>query len=201
MLVDRGTFLRGDPPLAEYGRTEDISPAREDQSGVARTSADPGPLPFGDPDAALSLYGEAEGIFRRLGDQGRVAQTLTMRADLLSDREDYEAALQGYGEAEDIFRGLGDRHRLALALVSHGVTARRLDDDEAAFSTYREAADIFRELGDREWLEKTLNNCAAIASLRGDSQGRAVFHAERDQALLDMDNEVIERHERDLGGD
>jgi tetratricopeptide (TPR) repeat protein len=86
---------------------------------------------------------------RRLGDQRREGDALTILGLALVEVRRFEEAITAHQDAAAIDRETGDRHREGIALNNLGLALRNVRRFEEAITAHQDAAAIFRETGDR----------------------------------------------------
>ncbi len=127
--------------------------------------------------ATWSLLGplaqESLTLSREVGDQGRVADALSILGNIARDQGDLATAWALNQESLVIGRELGDRDCIATALYGLGLVALLRGEYGDARSLFQEALAIRRELGDRLGLARVLEGAAALAAAQGDSLGPA----------------------------
>lgn len=98
---------------------------------------------LGEPDGAMKLYGEAEGLYRGEQNNLGLANVLRSKGDLRRRLGDVEEALELYGEAEGLYRRERDNLGLANILRSKGDLKSCLGDLEEALELYGEAEGLY----------------------------------------------------------
>jgi non-specific serine/threonine protein kinase len=96
---------------------------------------------------AEELFNEGLSIFRELGDQRNVANTLRGMCRMAQVSGDYARAESLCSESAAIFRNLGDKHGLISALLNLGWTAWGRGDLARATSFLTESLTLAREQG------------------------------------------------------
>ncbi len=129
----------------------EASGAREELSGKADAlTVLAGALhrPLDRPTEALEAYEEAAGIYRKLGDPGRLRKVLLRLAGLRWRVGNPEGSARGYEEALELAREHGETAREAAALASLGVVYRELGRLKESLRRGREALRLVRTLDD-----------------------------------------------------
>ncbi|RYG21542.1 tetratricopeptide repeat protein, partial [bacterium] len=97
---------------------------------------------------AAERYGQAVATMRGSGPRVRLAQGLTIAADLDRRRGNHDAAVVGYREAVVLWRTLGDRMGLATVLKGYGQSLFALGDNSAAERSLRESVNEYLASGE-----------------------------------------------------
>jgi predicted ATPase/class 3 adenylate cyclase len=104
----------------------------------------------GDNGAARGLFEEALAIFRELGDQEGIANSLHVLGYIARDRGENGAARALFEEALAIFRELDDEGNIAWSLYSLGFLVQDQGNDGAARVLFEKALTICRERENKE---------------------------------------------------
>ncbi len=88
---------------------------------------------------ALGSYGQAQELYRQVGDRLGEANVLQAIGDVQQFRNDREGALASYGQALELYRQVGDRLGEANVLLSLGDLARQSHDYAQAWQHYTQA--------------------------------------------------------------
>jgi tetratricopeptide (TPR) repeat protein len=136
----------------------------------------------GDHAAAQTAFEKSLALFRELGDNNGIAESLHYLADFAMLQRDegamlslYATARSFYDESLAVLRELGDLWKIALTLTELGEMARVEGDYIAARSFYEESLAIRRELGDERGMAVSLINLGYVAHYQGDYQQAATF--------------------------
>ena len=122
----------------------------------------------GDYDEAARLYQRALDIFKRLGDQARMAASYHNLGMLAQNRGDYDQAARLYERALDIFKRLGDQASMATSYGQLGILAQERGDYDEAARQYQRALDMFERLGDQASMATSYHELGILAQERGD---------------------------------
>ena len=122
----------------------------------------------GDYDQAARLYQRALDIFKRLGDQARMAASYHNLGRAAQNRGDYDQAARLYERALDIFKRLGDQASMATSYGQLGILAQERGDYDQAARQYQRALDMFERLGDQASMATSYHELGILAQERGD---------------------------------
>lgn len=129
----------------------------------------------GDDVAARSAFEKSLTLYRELGDQDGIAETLSLLGDIARSQGDDMAARSFFAEARLTYekslaslRERGDKWSIARSLNALGEMARAEGEDDAARLFYEESLTIRRELGDQRGTAVSLLNLSYIAQHQGD---------------------------------
>jgi non-specific serine/threonine protein kinase len=122
----------------------------------------------GEWDEARSRLQEALEIYRRLGDEPRMAAILPNLARVAAEFGEWTAAYSLLDESLGIARRLGDRHGLALSLVILGLVQFLKGDLPSARVHLEECLEMFLELEDGFWINACLVHLGYIDCEEGD---------------------------------
>jgi predicted ATPase/DNA-binding SARP family transcriptional activator len=122
----------------------------------------------GDYTAARHLLQESLSIWRELGEESAIADTLHFLADVVYYQSHYDEARALYEESLLLRRELGDRRGIARSLESLGSLTRRLNDPQGTRAFYEESLALRRRLGNKVELAASLGNMGNAARDRGD---------------------------------
>jgi DNA-binding CsgD family transcriptional regulator/tetratricopeptide (TPR) repeat protein len=128
------------------------------------------PMMKGDNVAARSLAEEALALFREMGDQERVAWSLSTLGVLDTQEEKYASARARYDESLALHRKLRNKRGIAAALLRMAQLLFVAQGDQAALgSLLDEGLALNTELGEREGIANVNSLSAQLAFRRGDS--------------------------------
>ncbi|MBD2164907.1 tetratricopeptide repeat protein [Calothrix membranacea FACHB-236] len=138
---------------------------------------------------ALQSFQQALNIYRAIGDNTRVAETLNKLGEVYTRLSQYQKAQESLQSALTIFRN--QKHRLgeALALNHLGEVNRHQGETQTALKYHEQALAIIRELGNRAEEAASLHDIAAVYETQGKYENALKFY---EQALL-MRREVKDR--------
>ncbi|MCB8946938.1 MAG: tetratricopeptide repeat protein [Ardenticatenaceae bacterium] len=120
-------------------------------------------------DRPYSLVTESLALYRDLGDQAGIAQSLCLSAQLRGNIElAQDEGLALLNESLTIFQSLGDRLGMAGVLLISAIYAIERNDFDQALLYAKESAALFREMGDLASLADALGSAADAASALGD---------------------------------
>jgi predicted ATPase len=131
---------------------------------------------------ARDLLQESLSIWRELGEESAIADTLHFLADVVYYQSHYDEARALYEESLGLRRGLRDRRGIARSLESLGSLTRRLNDSQRMRALYEESLALRRQLGNKVELAASLGNIGNAARDRGD-YAAARAHYEESLAL------------------
>ncbi|MBX6763896.1 MAG: tetratricopeptide repeat protein [Rubrobacteraceae bacterium] len=123
----------------------------EDLSGKAEALSLLGAVlhhPLDRPAEALDAYLAAAGIYRKLGDRGRLRRLLMNLAGLRWRMGDLEGSASAYEEALELAREHGEAEHVSAALASLSVVYRDLDHLRESIRSGKEALELLRSLED-----------------------------------------------------
>jgi predicted ATPase/DNA-binding SARP family transcriptional activator len=132
----------------------------------------------GDYTAAGYLLQESLSIWRELGEESAIADTLHFLADVAYYQSHYDEARALYEESLALRRGLRDRRGIARSLESLGSLTRRLYDFQRMRALYEESLTLRRQLGNKVELAASLGNMGNAARDRGDYAAARAHYAE-----------------------
>lgn len=146
-------------------RVDEWRPARPDderraaaqkayEEGCVLDKKESGPARAG----ALAKYGEALGVWKKLGDTFGQATTLILMGDVHRDLSEHRLAIQEYEEALALVRGLKDRGAEAKVLRKMGTLLRVVGETPRGIAMMETAARIAREVGDPQTEVSTLRS-------------------------------------------
>jgi tetratricopeptide (TPR) repeat protein len=124
----------------------------------------------GDGETAWQMQMECLSLYRAVGDQWGVGQSLNALGNLHQGRGNYAEARPYYRESLEVRRKIGDRRGEALSLHNLGNLTYALGEYEAATQLFRDSMVIKEELSDRRGIGYSLNNLGYIAYLQHDYQ-------------------------------
>jgi class 3 adenylate cyclase/tetratricopeptide (TPR) repeat protein len=120
-------------------------------------------------------YGEAaewleagRTLFKDLGNEAGVAETLHVSGTVAAQQGAYDKACALYQESLGIRRRLDDKPHIASLLSNLGIVSWYRGDFPAARALYEEGLAIRRELGDRWSIANSLNNLGLLLRDQGD---------------------------------
>lgn len=128
--------------------------------------------------AAWTLHEESLALYRALGDQDGIANTLENLGLVARERGDYPAAWSLHEESLTIRRSLGDWRGIAGALNNLGLVARGRGDYAAARVLFDEGLTINRRLGDHPGIANALSNLGMVVQWQGDYTAARALHEE-----------------------
>jgi DNA-binding CsgD family transcriptional regulator len=118
--------------------------------------------------AASEFYHASLAIFRTLGDEKGIADTLLSIGGIAWEQGNYEAARSSFLENLAIQRELGSKPGIGHTLMWLGVVVRELGDYTEGRRMLEEALTIERELGFRQGIGRCLMNLGSTAIAQGD---------------------------------
>jgi predicted ATPase/DNA-binding SARP family transcriptional activator len=121
-----------------------------------------------DTDAQRAYQQESLAIWRELGDDARVASTLSDLGSAAHFRGEYPLAQALYTEALGLAERTGDAHRTGQALSGLGRLALHQGDLDKATGYYTQSMARFREIGDLRRATLILGNLGVVAINSGD---------------------------------
>ena len=142
------------------GRATDCPPRLR---AVATGAAGQFALAQGDLPRARGLTDESLALFRSLGDQAGVANSLNRLGDIAKGELDLAAAARAYESALAVARGVEDKHPLGAVLTNAGALALMREDVDTGDRLNREALGVWRELGHTEGIAIALLNLGVAA--------------------------------------
>jgi len=114
-----------------------------------------------DPEEALDAYEAAAGIYRGLGEGGRLRKLLMNLAGLLWQTGDPESSLRNYEEALDLAREQGEKAHEAAALACLSVIHRNIGGYKKSIRCGKEALELLENLEDPQAEAYVLTSLAA----------------------------------------
>jgi non-specific serine/threonine protein kinase len=146
-----------------------------DEDGVAWALATLGEMDLfgGDYRRAQSRLEASVAAFRRLGNPVGVSQSLLSLGLAAAGRGDPARARAALDESVATYRALGERRGLSLALAGLGRVTAMGGDHRGAWSSLRESLSLQRDLVDRADAAETLEWCAGLAAVRGQTERAA----------------------------
>ncbi|MBZ5657761.1 MAG: tetratricopeptide repeat protein [Acidobacteriia bacterium] len=135
----------------------------------------------GDFAGARKSFEEALGIFRKIGTQLSVSQTLTDLGNLLYDQGKLEEARQYYEDSLRIDREISRAQDIACDLGNIANVLEGLGDLVGATRMQEQSLQAFREVGDKRGEASTLGNLGLVLPERGEL---ALAKQNYDQALV-----------------
>ena len=135
--------------------------------------------------------GKGLALWRELGKEGAVAQTLSNLAFLAHEQEDFEAAHTFCEESLRLARALGDRRGAALSLSIQAEIAAETGEYAQAQSLYAEVFEVAAEVGDLQMISDGLAVLGRAALVR-DMPERAARLLGAGKAL----NDTVGYHEK-----
>jgi tetratricopeptide (TPR) repeat protein len=111
----------------------------------------------GDSDGAMTLYVEAERVFRLLGDAHGIELAIAGQAAIYADRALDRKATELYQRADVIARARGDERSLALGRID-GSLVTADEDLNAALQAAENGIRLFTDLGDKHSLAGAFGN-------------------------------------------
>lgn len=128
--------------------------------------------------AARARFEQALSVYRELGDQRGIANSLTNLGNTAREQGNYAEARTFHEEGLSIYRALGPRWNEAIALGNLGIDVYDQGDYEYATTLYEQGLAIFRELGDRRSIALSLNFLGIAARQRGNHASAKALHDE-----------------------
>jgi predicted ATPase len=117
-------------------------------------------------------------LWRKLGDEQRIATTLYKLGEVLASRGECDEAIALEEESLALSESLGDRRGVAYAVSVLGMIAMDRGDFDEAVRRYETCLGICRAVGDMRGVAGTLHNLGEIAGLRGDLDRATTLLAE-----------------------
>jgi predicted ATPase/DNA-binding SARP family transcriptional activator len=117
---------------------------------------------------ATELFGQALELFRQLGDDRRVGNSLNSLAAVATNDGDYTRARSLFEESVEIRRATGDREYLAEPLCNLGSLELVAGNLASAQANFEESLAIDREHGNERGLAINLGNLSSVALGEGD---------------------------------
>ncbi len=132
----------------------------------------------GDYSDVRSLFEESARMWREVGDNPSLAQTLHMLGEVLWSYGDAEGIRSLNEEAAILFREAGDARGLARALRGLGKAAILAEEHDLARSLLEESMDLSRAAGDEWGIAITLHDLSRVALLQS-APARARLDSEK----------------------
>ena len=117
---------------------------------------------------ALTLVGEAEELYERVGHKAGLAKSLWLRGNLQLNSDSHEAK-RLLGESVEQFRTLGDPFGLGWALYALGLALLGTAELDAAGAAFGEAINLFAAAGDGSAMGLLLEAFGEVAAAEGDA--------------------------------
>jgi tetratricopeptide (TPR) repeat protein len=135
---------------------------------------------------ARARLNESLGIYRRLGDEPRVATVLQELGPIVAELGDLVAARTFLDESLEIGRRSGHEPGIARSLIYLGVSCLTAGDHTSARAYLEESLEIFRRLDDRFWINACLVHLGFVDCEEGDhAAARSAVHGDdRSSSLL-----------------
>jgi non-specific serine/threonine protein kinase len=128
---------------------------------------------------ARARLNESLGIYRRLGDEPRVATVLQELGPIVAELGDLVAARTFLDESLEIGRRSGHEPGIARSLIYLGVSCLTAGDHTSARAYLEESLEIFRRLDDKFWINACLVHLGYVDCEEG-------HHAEARSRFLQM---------------
>ena len=131
---------------------------------------------LGQMDEAVTALGEAERLFREVGDQRGMAGSMNNRALVLAGRGDLESAERLSLEALAVYRAIGNKSGEALMVGNLGNIEYFRGNLAGARRRWEQTLPTYREIGEKDGAARMLNNIASVLGEQGDIGGaRSMF--------------------------
>jgi len=143
------------------------------------------------------LLAQTEALLRELGDERRLAITISNRAYLALEMGDFEAAVDLAEESRGLSRKMGDALNVVSSDLNLSLAARSLGKHETAKEALQEALELARDFGHAAFLVDALIEAAALI-VSDDPTTAAALVAVADRARRDLMLELdpVEREVR-----
>jgi predicted ATPase/class 3 adenylate cyclase len=133
----------------------------------------------GDTPLAREFFEESLALFRTLGEQADVANTLHNLGSVVHFQGDLRLATALLDESLTLWRTAGDRWGLAMALSFRGSLARDRGEVTQAIALYEESLGLLREHGDWWGVAAVLGSLGTLVGDQGDHARAAEFFEQR----------------------
>jgi predicted ATPase/DNA-binding SARP family transcriptional activator len=127
---------------------------------------------------AIAYHEDSLTLYRAVGDQHGMAESLNNLGIQALVLRNFEQALPPLQESLQLYRALGDKFGIANALNSLGSLAKYSGDPERAVVWYTESLAFYRELDHQGWIAGTLHNLALVATDQGHFEQAMLFNKE-----------------------
>ncbi len=151
---------------------------------------------MGHTDEALVLNEHLLDLYRRMGDEDKLASCLGNTAVMLEDCGEPDRAMAHLKDQERICRGRRDMNGLSTCLCNQASSLWRRGRLDEAMRLLEEEELICRELGEMEELAICLENQAAIPYARGDLDRALVLGGQAERIWLKLGDRLGVAHSR-----
>ena len=135
---------------------------------------------------ATQLFRQALELFRELGDDRRVGNSLNSLAAVATNDGDYARARSLFEESVEIRRATGDREYLAEPLCNLGSLELVAGNLASARANFEESLAIDRELGNERGIAINVGNLSSVALSEGDLDEAERLQADCLPELLEL---------------
>lgn len=144
--------------------------AAGDRNNEARTLNDFAGLYYqlGQIDKAESMFREALGIFREIGNIYGITAVSSNLGDVFLSRGNLASAEQALSDALHGYKEMGDKDGIALMLNDLGEVARRRGDLDKALTMFEQAEIVAQEIDDKSAVAYVLSGRGDVLTDRGD---------------------------------
>ena len=144
--------------------------AAGDRNNEARTLNDFAGLYYqlGQIDKAESMFREALGIFREIGNIYGITAVSSNLGDVFLSRGNLASAEQALSDALPGYKEMGDKDGIALMLNDLGEVARRRGDLDKALTMFEQAEIVAQEIDDKSAVAYVLSGRGDVLTDRGD---------------------------------
>jgi CHAT domain-containing protein/Tfp pilus assembly protein PilF len=130
---------------------------------------------LGNLEEAITFYGQAEALWRAVGDRGGVAQTLLYLGYSYSDLSEFDRASVYYRDALSQWKLAQDRRGQALTLLASGRLHLRLGEHQIALNAFDEAMQLVERMGDSVWQASVYAGLGSVYSQMGENERARVY--------------------------
>jgi tetratricopeptide (TPR) repeat protein len=125
--------------------------------------------------AARAFLEQSLPIYRTLGNQWGIAQTLDHLGDIARCEGDYERAAALYQESLTLFQAQGIQIEIAAILHNLGYVALARGDQQRACAHFAESLALHREQGNRPGVLESLAGFGALLAVQGQPTRAAIL--------------------------
>jgi CHAT domain-containing protein/tetratricopeptide (TPR) repeat protein len=121
-----------------------------------------------DLEGALAHHRQAEGLWRQLGDDRGLAQTLMLQGYAYSDSSRFDQARICYRDAQSLWKSLGDEREQAIAMVAEARLGMRCGEYQEALNLFNGALTRLEAMGNAAWRGSVLTGLGELYFRLGD---------------------------------
>ena len=132
----------------------------------------------GDIEQAEAWFQESLALWRKVGDDRRIAVTIGNLGLVAQNRGDLDRALDRFREAQHLYELAGDQRGIAISLGARAWLERRKGKDGEALPLLERSVDLFRELGDERSLANSLANLGHSSLALGNAEAATAYFTE-----------------------